>query len=189
MHSGLTNLTLHNEQAFANRMSPSGCQDKVFMKYAWLTCQQVSQVIMPHNPMVTVSVCVCTHACTQYLHIVDQTQTAKAGEEPLRFLGTRGRWTKSISATSTSGADKQVVEELVTEMEILEDEVDMHAVQDQRGDTKYTYKVSVGVLRKSCCVCSRMGLCHCNIILINYPNLCSTWLVLNWAKLLEVESS
>jgi len=156
----LLERTLHNEQAFANRMSPSGRQDKVFMKYAWLTCQQVSQVIMPHNLMVTVSVCVCTHACTQYLHIVDQTQTAKAGEEPLSFLGTRGRWTKSIPATSTSGADKQVVEELVMEMEILEDEVNMHAMKDQRGDTKYTYKVSVGVLRKSCCVFSRMGLCH-----------------------------
>jgi len=35
-------MTLHNEQAFANRMSPSGRLDKVFMQYAWLTCQQVS---------------------------------------------------------------------------------------------------------------------------------------------------
>jgi len=58
----------------------------------------------------------------------------------------RGRWTKSIHATSASGADKQVVEEQVMEMEVLEDEVDMHAMKDQRGDTKYTYKVSVGVL-------------------------------------------
>jgi len=90
----LQEMTLHNEQAFANRMLPSGRQDKVFMIYAWMTCQQVSQVIMPHNPMVTVSVCVCTHAYTQYLHIVEQTQTAKAGEEPLSFLGLRGKWTK-----------------------------------------------------------------------------------------------
>jgi len=46
------------------------------------------------------------------------------------------------------------------EMEILEDEVDMHAMQDQRGDITYTYTVSVGVLRKSCCVLSVMGPCH-----------------------------
>jgi len=107
--------------------------------------------------MVTVSVCVYTHAYTQYLHIVDQTQTAKAGEEPLSFLGTRGRWTKSIPATSASGADKEVVEEKVTEMEVLEDEVDILVMQDQRGDTKYTYKVSVGALQKSCCVFSVWG--------------------------------
>ena len=46
------------------------------------------------------------------------------------------------------------------EMEILEDEVHMHAMQDQRGATKYTYKVSVDVLRKSYCVFARMGPCH-----------------------------
>jgi len=46
------------------------------------------------------------------------------------------------------------------EMEIQEDEVHMHAMQDQRGATKYTYKVSVDVLRKSCCVFFRMGSCH-----------------------------
>jgi len=50
----LLEMTIHNEQAVANRMSPSGRQDKFFMSHAWLTCQQVSQVIMPHNPMVTV---------------------------------------------------------------------------------------------------------------------------------------
>jgi len=62
----LLEMTLHNEQAFANRMSPSGRQDKVFVKYAWMTCHQVSPVIMSHNPMVTVNVYVCTLACTQY---------------------------------------------------------------------------------------------------------------------------
>jgi len=39
----------------------------------------------------------------------------------------------------------------------------MHAMQDQRGATKYTYKVSVDVLRKSCRVFSRMGPCQWNI--------------------------
>ena len=54
----LLEMTRHNEQAFANRLSPSGCLDKFFMPYAWLTCQQVSPVIVSHNPMVTLSVCV-----------------------------------------------------------------------------------------------------------------------------------
>jgi len=66
----------------------------------------------------------------------------------------RGRWTKRIPATSASGTDQLV------EMEILEDELHMHAMRDQRGNTKYTYKVSVDILRKSCCVFSRMGPCH-----------------------------
>jgi len=111
--------------------------------------------------MVTVSARACPRECTQYLQIVDRTHTAKAGEEPLSFLGMRGKWTKSIPATSASGADKQVVEEQVMEeMEVLEDEVCMHAMMDQRGDTKYTYKVSVGVLRNSCCVFADMGLCR-----------------------------
>jgi len=43
-------MTLHNEPAFANRMSPSVRQEKVFMQYIWMTCQKVSQVILPHNP-------------------------------------------------------------------------------------------------------------------------------------------
>jgi len=76
------------------------------------------------------------------------------------FLGMRGRWTKIIPTTCASGADKQVMKDQVMEMEILEDEVDLPAMKDQRGDTKYPYKVSIGVSRKSCCVFSRMGLCH-----------------------------
>ena len=72
----------------------------------------------------------------------------------------RGKWTRLIPTTSASGADQQDEEEPDMEMEIQEDEVHMHAMQDQRGATKYTYKVSVDVLRKSCCVFFRMGSCH-----------------------------
>jgi len=61
----LLEMTQHNEKVFANRMSPSGRQDHVFMPYAFMTCQYVSPVILPHIPEVTVSVCVCTHAYTQ----------------------------------------------------------------------------------------------------------------------------
>ena len=86
----------------------------------------------------------------------------KAGEEPFGFLGMRGRWIKIIPATSAPGTAKKDMKDQVFDIEILEDEVDLPAMKDQRGDTKYTYKVSVGVLRKSCCVCSRMGLCHCD---------------------------
>jgi len=46
------------------------------------------------------------------------------------------------------------------EWEILEDEVDLPAMKDQCGDTKYPYKVSIGVSRRSYCVFSRMDLCH-----------------------------
>jgi len=48
----------------------------------------------------------------------------------------------------------------VMEWEILEDEGDLHAMQDQRGDTKYPYKVSIGVSRRSYCEFARMDLCH-----------------------------
>jgi len=156
-------MTRHNQEALANRLSPSGRLDFFYMIYAWITCQRVSAVIMPHNPMVTVSAWVCTRACTQYWHIVDQTQTVKAGEEPLGFLGMRGRWIKIIPATSAPGADKKVMKDQVFDIEILEDEVDLPAMKDQRGDTKYTYKVSIGVSRKSCCVFCRLGQCHWNI--------------------------
>ena len=71
----------------------------------------------------------------------------------------RGKWTRLIPTTSALGAD-QSVEEPDMEMEILEDEVHMHAMQDQRGATKYTYKVSVDVLLKSNCVFCRMGPCR-----------------------------
>jgi len=71
----------------------------------------------------------------------------------------RGRWTKIIPATSASGAANQVMKEQVVDWEILEDEVDLPAMKDQRGDTKYPYKVSIGVSRRSCCVLSRMDLC------------------------------
>ena len=54
----LLEMTRHNEQEFANRLSPSGCLDHFIMLYAWLTCQQVSPVIVLHYPLVTVSVCV-----------------------------------------------------------------------------------------------------------------------------------
>jgi len=106
----LLEMTQHSEKVFANRESPSGRLDSVIMPYAFMTCQRVSPVIMPHIPEVTVSVCVCTHACPQQLYIVDQTQTAKAGEEPVAFLGVRGRWTKIIPATSASGAANQVMQ-------------------------------------------------------------------------------
>jgi len=52
----------------------------------------------------------------------------------------------------------------VFDVEILEDEVDLpvmkDAEKDQRGDTKYPYKVLIGVSRKSCCVCCRLEQCH-----------------------------
>jgi len=151
-------------------------------------------------------ICVCKHPLLSLTHVVvssqpsccwqgsergtSQVQSRRGVDRPRSWVHRSVLFRQRFRKRGTSQVQSwRGVEELVTEMEILEDEVDMHAVQDQRGDTKYTYKVSVGVLRKSCCVCSRMGLCHCNIILINYPNLCSTWLVLNWAKLLEVESS
>ena len=72
----------------------------------------------------------------------------------------RGRWIKIIPATSAPGADKKVMKDQVFDIEILEDEVDLPAMKDQRGDTQYTYKVSVGVSRKSYCVCCRLGQCH-----------------------------
>jgi len=54
----LLEMTRHNERALANRLSPSACLDTVFMPYGRMTCQQVSPVMVLHNPMVTLSVCV-----------------------------------------------------------------------------------------------------------------------------------
>ena len=51
----LMEMTLHNEEALANRMSPLGHLACFYMIYAWITCQRVSAVIKPHNPFVTVS--------------------------------------------------------------------------------------------------------------------------------------
>ena len=51
----LLEMTRHNQEALTNRLSPSGRLDFFYMIYAWITCQRVSAVIMPHNPMVTVS--------------------------------------------------------------------------------------------------------------------------------------
>jgi len=51
----LLEMTRHNDESLANRQSPSGPMDFFYMIYAWITCQRVSAVIMPHNPMVTVS--------------------------------------------------------------------------------------------------------------------------------------
>jgi len=59
-----------------------------------------------------------------------------------------------------AGAANQVMKDQVVDWEILEDEVDLPTMKDQRGDTKYLYKVSIGVSRRSCCVLSRMDLCH-----------------------------
>ena len=132
------------------------------MQYAWMTCQKVSQVILPHNLLVPASVRVCPCAYTQSITIVEKTQPeVEAGQEPLSFLCTRGKWTQCIPATSSSDAGKQVVEEQgLKEMEVLEDEEFQHTLKDQRGDTKYTYKVSVGILQNSCCVFSYMWLCR-----------------------------
>ena len=74
-------------------------------------------------------------------------------------------WRKIIPMTlSAPGADKEVIQDQVFEVEILEDEVDLpvmkDAMKDQRGDTKYAYKVLIGVSRKSCCVCCRLEQCH-----------------------------
>jgi len=51
----LLEMTRHNQEAFENRLSPSGHLAFFYMIYAWITCQRVSAVIMPHNPIVTVS--------------------------------------------------------------------------------------------------------------------------------------
>ena len=72
----------------------------------------------------------------------------------------RGRWLKIIPTTSAPGAVKKVMKDQVFDIEILEDEVDLPAMKDQRSDTKYAYKVSIGVSRKSCCVLCRLGQCH-----------------------------
>ena len=126
-----------------------------------MTCQKVSQVILPHNQLVLVSVRVCPRAYTQSLKILDLTQPVEPGQETVIFLGLRGKWTMCIPATSSSGAGKQVVgEQVLEEMEVLEDEGCQHAMMDQRGDTEYTYKVSVGVLQYSCSVLSSMWLCR-----------------------------
>ena len=52
----LLEMTRHNQEALTNRLSPSGRLDFFYMIYAWITCQRVSAVIMPHKPMVTVRV-------------------------------------------------------------------------------------------------------------------------------------
>ena len=51
----LLEMTRHNKEAFANRLSPPEHLAFFYMIYAWITCQRVSAVIMPHNPIVTVS--------------------------------------------------------------------------------------------------------------------------------------
>ena len=61
----LLEMTQHNAKVFANRESPSGSLDQVYMPYAWMTCPKVSPVMLPHMPEVTVGACVCTHLCTQ----------------------------------------------------------------------------------------------------------------------------
>jgi len=61
----LLEMTQHNEKVFANRESPSGRLDFVYMPYAFMTCQHISAVIMSRIPEVTESACVCTHAYTQ----------------------------------------------------------------------------------------------------------------------------
>jgi len=65
-----------------------------------------------------------------------------------------------MPAKSASGIANEIMEDEVTEMEILEDEVDWQTMQDQRGGTKYPFKVSIGVSRRSCCECARVDLCH-----------------------------
>jgi len=139
----LEQMTRHNERAFANRMSPSAPTDLIYMPYVWITCQEVSQVILSHNPLVQVSVRVCSSAYTHLLKVLCKTQPVNAGHEPFRAFGTRGRWTRCINATSSLSASKQVVgEEILEEMEVLEDEPFQQAMLDQPGDTQNTYKVS-----------------------------------------------
>jgi len=102
---------------------------------------------------VPVSVRVCPRAYTHSLKVLDQTQPVEPGQEPLSFLGMRGRWTKCIPATSSSGAGKQVVgEQVLEEMEVMEDEGLQHAMVDQRGDTKHTYKVCWSLAKFLLCV-------------------------------------
>ena len=62
----LLEMTRHNKKAFDNRLSPLGHLAFYYMIYAWITCQRVSAVLLPHNLIVTVSACVGPRACTQY---------------------------------------------------------------------------------------------------------------------------
>ena len=87
----LEQMTMHNERASDNRMSQSARKDTIFMSYVWMTCQQVSQVILSHNPLVQVSVRVCPRAYTHLLKVLDTTQPVRAGQEPLGAFGTRGQ--------------------------------------------------------------------------------------------------
>jgi len=109
----LEQMTRHNERAFDHRTSPSAPTDKIYMPYVWITCQEVSQVILSHNLLVQVSVRVCSSAYTHLIKVLDKTQPVKAGQEPLGAFGTRGRWTRCITATSSSSAGKQVVGEQI----------------------------------------------------------------------------
>jgi len=45
----LEQMTQQNEREFANHKSMSESTDFVKLKYAWITCQQVSQVKLSHN--------------------------------------------------------------------------------------------------------------------------------------------
>jgi len=81
-------MTRHNERAFDrdNRTSPSAPTDKIYMQYVWISCQEVSQVILSHNPSVLVSVRVCSSAYTHLLKVLNKTQPVKAGQEPLHCI-------------------------------------------------------------------------------------------------------
>jgi len=50
----LLEMTQHNQKVFANRELPSGSLDIIYMAYAFMTCQHISPVMLPHIPEVTV---------------------------------------------------------------------------------------------------------------------------------------
>jgi len=112
---------------------------------------------MSHNPLVHVSMRAGPSAYTHLLKLLDKTQPVKAGQEPLGAFGTRARWTRCITATSSSGAGKHVVgEQILEELEVLEDEGFQRAMLDHRGDTKNKNKVSVGCFQNSCSLFSSL---------------------------------
>ena len=47
-------MTQHNQKVFANRELPSAGLDIIYMAYAFMTCQTVSPVMLPHIPELTV---------------------------------------------------------------------------------------------------------------------------------------
>jgi len=107
--------------------------------------KMLHQTTHPATQSVGASECACLSTCLHtFLKSFGHNTAVKADQEPVGAFGTRGRWTRRIPATSSSGVGKQVMgEQVLEELEVLEDEGFQHAMMDQHGSTKYPYKVSV----------------------------------------------